>query len=182
MALQQRHVQKINNALKQYCKYDFRVVIRKKKDDKQLVELLRNDESISTVELEIYDDEIYMHSDTKEGYRYKKYNTFLRSVVILLSYYMNFSRIGSNASNWVSYYILYEDFDFHVDPRQQKFFPDFDSFSDQHPKLNKHESKQALKQLFQKKNPIPPFSLSLKNIDIQKYKDKCFDILKKLDC
>jgi len=48
--------------------------------------------------------------------------------------------------------------------------------------LSKQESKQLLKQIFSKKKPTPFFSLSLIDLDVQKYVDKCFDLLEKLDC
>jgi len=66
-----------------------------------------------------------MHSKTKEDYRRKNYNTFLRSVVILLSFYLHLSKIGSDALNRVSYFILYEDFDFHVMRGSSGSFPNF---------------------------------------------------------
>lgn len=172
----------INRALKNHCQHDFNIRVKEKKDE-ILIQLFCNEEEISQIALEFYDnDEIYMHSKTKEAYQRKKYNTFLRSVVIILSYYMNFSKIGSNASNWISYYTLYHDFDFHMDKTQEKYFPEYSIFRSDQPKMTKQNSRAILKQLFQQKQPIPLFSLSLDNIDIEKYKAQCLSILSQLDC
>ena len=135
------------------------------------------------LEINLDKNEIYMHSNTKDEFQNKKYNTFLRSVVILYSYYMGFSIIGTNPSNWISYYTVYHYFDLYIDPTEfgSGDYNDWVPFTKGKPKLEIKESKKLLQKLT-KEDDYPPFVLSLNEIDLDKYKTLCIDILTKLDC
>jgi REP element-mobilizing transposase RayT len=177
----------INAALQQHCKKSaFKIIITKLENDdvfSYVIELLHDDNVISTIMLEINQDKIYMHSNTREEFKNKKYNTFLRSVVILYSYYMGFSIIGTNPSNWISYYIVSNYFDFYIDPTEfgSGDYNEWEPFTKGKPKLEIKESKKLLQKLTEK-DDYPPFVLALNEIDLDKYKTLCIDILTKLDC
>jgi hypothetical protein len=180
-------IDEINGILKENCKKDaFKIIITKQKEHpvfEYVVELLQGDTVISEIMLEVNEDKIYMHSNTKDKFQNKKYNTFLRSVVILYSYYMDFSIIGTNPSNWVSYYTVYHYFDFYMDPQEFESgdYNDWKPFTKDQPKLKIEDSKTLLQKLTEQ-DDYPPFVLELKEIDLDKYKLMCIDILTKLDC
>jgi len=163
-----------------------------------ILNLYRNGESVSSIELE-FDNEghngLYMHSYTDPKEEGKKYNSFLRSVVILIAYNLRYSTlqgtdkkfkfIGSNTANWISDWLLLSKFGFWVSQGyQSQVYQDYLKFKDlpeqEYPKL-----KQKFKQTYFKKPQQCRglcYKLDLNPLLYDKYLKLCYTMLSNIIC
>jgi hypothetical protein len=167
-------------------------------DEKEMLFILnlyRNGESVSSIELE-FDCEgnngLFIHSFTDPKEEGKKYNSFLRSVVILIAYNLRYSTlqgtdkkfkfIGSNTANWISDWLLLSKFGFWVSQGYQS--QDYLKFKDlreqEYPKL-----KQQFKQTYFKKPQQCRglcYKLDLNPLLYDKYLKLCYKMLTNIIC
>ena len=162
------------------------------------LKLRRNNTHVSSIKLELSFEGVgvYMHSYTEPKQQNKKYNSFLRAVVILIMYHLmygdatgsnkRFEFIGSNTANWISDWLLISKLGFWL--KQEAYEPqtyqDLLKFKkrgkQQYPKL-----KQQFKSTFAKRPPQAKgleYVLDLKNLDYDFYLELCRELLDTIKC
>jgi hypothetical protein len=161
--------------------------------------LNRNNDCVSKIKLEFSFEGsgVYMHSFTEPKQQNKKYNSFLRCVVILLIKNLiyfddtydgekRFEFIGSNTANWISDWLLISKFGFWLkadayDPQSYKDLLKFKNRSkQQYSKL-----RQQFKTTFQKRPPQArglEYVLDLKHLDYDFYLELCEELLNAIKC
>jgi hypothetical protein len=190
----------LNLLLRSKCGYEYSLDFDFLDDEYYLLELHlnRNNHCVSSIKLEFSFEGpgVYMHSYTEPKQENKKYNSFLRCVVILIVYHLmytesdgldkRFEFIGSNTANWISDWLLISKFGFWLkeDAYQPQTYQDLLKF--------KHRSKQQyskLKQQFKTTFAKRPqqakgleYVLDLKNLNHDFYLDLCQELLDAIKC
>lgn len=184
-------IEYINSLLQNICgsEYSLELIINKNQHE-FIIQLNRNDIKISHILLETMGDKIvYMHSETKEDFKNKKYNTFLRSVFIIFVYLLrynnnqSFKYIGSNPSNWISVWILISKFNFKLFyHRITQSIKEFQQLLKSN--IDEKIKKKAVQDKFNDINDHDEISLilDLESINFNKYLDICKNLLKKIIC
>jgi hypothetical protein len=192
----------LNLLLKKKCGKAYSLDFELLDDEYYLLELHlnRNNHCVSNIKLEFSSDGrpgVYMHSYTEPKQENKKYNSFLRCVVILLMKHLiyfdtsntgekRFEFIGSNTANWISDWLLISKFGFWLneDDYEPQTYKDLLKF--------KHLSKQQYSTLRQQFKTTflrrPPqargleYVLDLKGLDSDSYLQLCGELLNAIKC
>jgi hypothetical protein len=191
----------LNLLLRSKCGNEYGLNFDFLEDEYYLLELHlnRNDHCVSSIKLEFsfQGPGVYMHSYTEPKQQNKKYNSFLRCVVILIVYhlmytdttytgYKRFEFIGSNTANWISDWLLISKFGFWLkdeayDPETYQDLLKFKKRSkQQYSKL-----KQQFKTTFAKRPEQAKgleYVLDLKNLNYDFYLELCQELLNAIKC
>lgn len=190
----------LNSQLRSRCGVEYSLDFDILYDEYYLLELHlnRNDHCVSSIKLE-YSFEgpgVFMHSYTEPKQENKKFNSFLRCVVILVVYHLmytdttgsdkRFEFIGSNTANWVSDWLLISKFGFWL--KQQAYDPqtyqDLLKFKGRS-KQQYSKLKQQFKTTFNKRPDNAKgleYVLDLKNLNYDFYLDLCQELLDSIKC